>query len=148
MLNMKGRQANAFYEFIQGYFYFCIASDPPIVEYHELQYFTSEEELYKYLFREYSGTDGDKIPQYTITKKKKGVSYYQDHRMGAGKSKVQVRIFHDDNISEVINILKDAVIRDYEGVEIDYLEFLKNVKDIEAVIEFVEIYNNSWNNYW
>lgn len=68
--------------------------------------------------------------------------------MGAGKSKVQVRIFHDDNISEVINILKDAVIRDYEGVEIDYLEFLKNVKDIEAVIEFVEIYNNSWNNYW
>lgn len=72
MLNMKGRQANAFYEFIQGYFYFCIASDPPIVEYHELQYFTSEEELYKYLFREYSGTDGDKIPQYTITDLKKG----------------------------------------------------------------------------
>ena len=67
-------------------------------------------------------------------------------RQGAGKYDVLIKVFHEENIFELMDYLYEA--QDDVIKECILFERLKSADDIEEIQEILSIYNDSFENYW
>lgn len=128
-------------------FYYYTAANSQNVNYHELVYYPTEQEMRAYLVREFPGTYGDAIATCPLETLLEGTSFHQDSRMGTSGSEVYCKIFHQD-LRELYRILDWTKPVDDEGDRIwlsKYLAAARNQEDIAAVIE---LYNEAQDNYW
>ena len=67
-------------------------------------------------------------------------------RQGAGKYSVLIKVFHGENIFDLMDYLYEA--QDDVIKECILFERLKLADDIEEIQEILSIYNDSFENYW
>lgn len=89
---------------------------------------------------------GIKEANKTLKKLKNGYTYENETRQGAGKYDVLIKVFHEENIFDLMDYLYEA--QDDVIKECILFERLKSADDVEEIQEILSIYNDSFENYW
>ena len=135
-------------EILKGGFFISICAEEDWVNYHELIYAASEEELRQELHNTFSGSDGEVILKYSTEELMKGQYYMQDSRMGSRQTREDILVVHDSNIDKLFTILDQAMLKDKNGNRIRLSDYIKKAKTINQIEQVVDAYNASWDNYW
>lgn len=128
--------------FAKLFFILIYVENPPYAEYRELHCVESEGALWEYL----NYNCGIKEANKTLKKLKNGYTYENETRQGAGKYDVLIKVFHEENIFDLMDYLYEA--QDDVIKECILFERLKSADDVEEIQEILSIYNDSFENYW
>ena len=123
----------------KGYFFIEYASDR-LMNYHNVEYFKSENEVLEYIRNEYSGTDGEIITTYSVEELMRGQCYQQKSRMGCHESDMHIVLVHDKNLPILFRFIDST--RQEDGERIVLSGHLKMAKTEEEVKKVIEIYNS------
>lgn len=130
-----------------AYFLMTLAEDR-LINYHEIVYLPSKEELYKYINRSYRGTVDEIVTTFSTAQLMKGQVYETEHRQGTYKSKVNILLVHKTNLFELYDYLDKASLKDNNGNRILLSEYMSKVKTSAEIKEIIDIFNSSWEQYW
>ena len=124
------------------FFILTYVDAPPYAEYRELYCVESEEALWEYL--DYNCDI--KETNNTLKELKNGYTYKNEMRQGTGKYDVLIKVFHEENIFDLMDYLYE--VQDNEIEECILFEHLEIADNIEEIEEILSIYNDSFENYW
>lgn len=124
------------------FFILIYADEPPYAEYRELYCVESEDALWEYLSYNYEVEKS----RTTLKKLKTGYIYENEMRQGVGKYDVLIKVFHEDNIFDLMDYLYEA--QDDKVSKCILFEHLKSAENIEEIQEVLSVYNDSFENYW
>lgn len=141
-LKSGGGDAIAGALFAKLFFILTYVENPPYAEYRELHCVESESALWENL----NHNCGIEEANVTLRKLKNGYIYENEARQGAGKYNVLIKVFHGENIFDLMDYLYEA--QDDVIKECLLFERLKSADDIEEIQEILSIYNDSFENYW
>jgi len=130
-----------------GYFLISDASDH-LIEFHEIQYFQSKQELLEYIKNEYTATNAEEVTKYSLEELIEGQVYKIDHRQGMHQSEVRIVLVHSTNLILLFNALKKVEIEDEDGETVNLSAYMRDAESSEDIQEIIDIYNESFDCYW
>lgn len=129
----------------QAYFLVVSASDH-IVSYNEVVLRWSLLELIRYIVEEYSGTEHESVLDFSLNQLIDSQIYENGHKMGCTKTKYNIHLVHDKNLSLLYRYLKNVVVEDGEAHTLDML--FKEAETKEEIEDVIEYYNECQDNIW
>lgn len=118
------------------------------VDYHEIVYLRSEEEVHQYIRQEYEGTDAACVAAFSTGELLAGQVYSMSPRQGMGTARGKIMLAHGSYCKELYAYLDCVELEDEEGEPVFLSDFLKDAGTEEEIEEVIEIFNNGWDNIW
>ena len=69
-------------------------------------------------------------------------------RMGSEKTREDIMLIHDSNVEELFRYLDRAFTTNKKGDRVFLSDYIKKANSIDQIEQIVDIYNDSWQNYW
>ena len=131
----------------QGFFLLTSASDR-MINYHNIEYFQTEEELIRFIKDEYEHTDSEIVTTYSLSDLLQGQQYSIEPRQGTLQSSINVLLVHITNLYKLFRFLDEVKISDKKGNPVQLSSLIKSAKDPASISKIIDIYNGCQDNYW
>lgn len=129
--------------------YFVLAhtlGDDRWISYRCIEFFEREEELLEYLKRKYYDPTSQNGIAFTMQELLNGVFYTVEARMNGYLSEGKVRLFHGENVEELLTYLEDDFYEEY-GERIYIADELREAETLTDIRRAVETFNAMQENY-
>lgn len=131
----------------QGFFLLTSVSDR-MTNYHDIEYFQTEEELMCFIKNEYEHTDAEIVTTYSLSDLLQGQQYAREPHQGTSQSTIRVLLVHKTNLNKLFRFLDEVKITDKKGTPVQLSSLIKTAKDSASISKIIDIYNEYQDNYW
>lgn len=132
---------------LDGY-YLLHSSHGRMAEYTELFYAKNIDDLKTIIEYEYMASDAAEVCKLSIEELMEGYTYDRSCRQGCGKQSAFIKLFHNENLIELLKIMNRSFFEDEDEITHCFGDILLSCSDEYEIEELVDAYNWSFDNYW